>query len=69
MAQYTVYLVSKHSRRLSPCYSFRALDDEAAEEFVRLRQTDEEVELWHGTRKIARFGRPPNDDSASSVWL
>lgn len=69
MAQYTVYLVSRRSRRLSPCYSFKAVDDEAAEEFVRLRQTDEEVELWRGTRKIARFGRSPDDASAASVWL
>ena len=37
MAQYTVYLVSKRNRRLSPCYSFKAPDDEAAEEFVRQR--------------------------------
>jgi hypothetical protein len=66
LAQYTVYLVSKHSRRLSPCYTFKALDDEAAEEFVRLRQTDIEVELWHGSRKVARFGQPPSD---GSVWL
>lgn len=69
MAQYTVYLVSKHSRRLSLCYTFKALNDEAAEEFVRLRQTDTEVELWYGSRKIARFARPPNDGSVSSVWL
>jgi hypothetical protein len=69
MAQYTVYLVSKRNGRLLPCYSFKASTDEAAEEFVRERQTDEVVELWHGSRKIARFERPPNDGSASSLWL
>ncbi len=68
MAQYTVYAVSKRSRRLSTCYSFNAPNDSAAEEFVRQRLTDEAVELWHGARKVARFG-PPADGSVSSMWL
>lgn len=68
MPQYTLHIVSKRSRRLSPCYSFTAPNDSAAEEFVRQRQTDEMVELWQGRRKVACFDGS-GDDSASSIWL
>lgn len=68
MPQYTLHLVSRGSGRLSRCYTFTAPNDSAAEEFVRQRQTDEVVELWHGSRKVARFDRA-NDDSGSSIWL
>lgn len=54
--------------RMLRVYSFTASDDEAAAEFVIGRLTNNPVELWCYSRKIARYeGRPPDVMVAGSL--
>jgi len=55
MPSYTVYAAYGEDRRMVRIYSFQKADDLTAETFVLARLTDEPVELWSRSRKVARF--------------
>ena len=55
MPTYTVYAGYGEDRRMVRIYSFQKADDLTAETFVLGRLTDEPVELWCRSRKVARF--------------
>lgn len=55
MPTYTVYAGYGEDRRMVRVYSFQKADDLTAETFVLARLTDEPVELWSQSRKVARF--------------
>ena len=55
MPTYNVYAAYGEGGRLLRIYSFQKPDDVTAESFVLERLTDEPVELWCRSRKVARF--------------
>ena len=55
MALYNVY--AGDNGRMVRVYSFTATDDVAAKQFVRERLTDEPIELWCYSKRVARFER------------
>ena len=55
MPTYTVYAGYGEERRMVRIYSFQKADDLTAETFVLARLTDEPVELWSRSRKVACF--------------
>lgn len=55
MPLYNVY--AGEGGRMVRVYSFTAADDVAAKSFVKDRLTDEPVELWCHSKRVARFGR------------
>ena len=58
MSQYDVYTSGSSDRRRARIYSFTADDDLAAEDFVIARLTDQPVELWCYSRRVAQFSGP-----------
>lgn len=55
MPTYTVCAGYGEDRRMVRIYSFQKADDLTAETFVLARLTDEPVELWCRSRKVACF--------------
>lgn len=55
MPTFSVYAGYGENCRMVRIYSFQEPDDLTAEKFVRARLTDEPVELWCRSRKVARF--------------
>ena len=55
MPIYTVYAGYGENRRMVRIYSFEKPDDLTAETFVLARLTDQPVELWCRSRKVAYF--------------
>ena len=57
MPRYSVYATpgGGERRRRDPIYTFEARDEAAAGEFVVSRLTKQSMELWYGSRLIARF--------------
>jgi hypothetical protein len=53
MPTYTVFARIGECGRMTCVYSFTAVDDAAAEEFVIGRLTEKPVELWCRSRRIA----------------
>ena len=55
MPTYSVRAGFGEGGRLIGIYSFQMPTDSEAEAFVRQRLTDETVELWSRSRRVARF--------------
>ena len=59
MPLYNVYAGYGEGGRMTRVYSFTASNDVAAEKFVLGRLTEKPVELWYGSRRVARFDGKP----------
>ena len=59
MPLYNVYAPQGEGGRLTRVYSFTASCTFAAEEFVSQRLTESPVELWCGSKRVARFDGKP----------
>lgn len=55
MPLYSVYAANGGGSRMTRAYSFRAANTLEAESFVIERLTQNPVELWFGSRRLARF--------------
>ena len=60
MPDYRLYFLDRDTGHIHAAEDLHAADDAAAVHRVRLRGSDEPMELWCGGRKVERFAAQPD---------